>query len=298
MFRQRGRGRARGYAAAAAAAPTASGNGTINNDDNPRRTPPPLSPSALRAGLGSLGVPLGDEDFVTLISATDPDRRGEVSYPTFCEALDLHPLRGDPPDPHWTSSGSEEQERPSSAPPAPTSRQHNQRHVGSGGGSGGGGGTTAGDARKGRGEGGGYARRRAMELAPPADTREDLEGGVFHVNEATYGCANPNFTTTMVSGSIGGGCKANNHPPPPDAYRPKRRQSPAPAPGGTLTGVRTKSHGQTLVVVGSGGGDRVELRDQTGLEAERRFRQGLGVKMRYQGWAIESVVPKVFVHTS
>lgn len=278
MFRQRGRGRATGYSDAAT--PTTSGNGTINNDDDPHRTPRPLSPSALRAGLGSLGVPLGDEDFVTLIAATDPDRRGEVSYPTFCKALDLHPLHGESPDAHWTASGSEQQERPSSAPPAPTtSRQHNRRHVGSGGGSGSGG-TTAGDAGKGRGEGGGYARRRAMELAPPADTREDLEGGVFHVNEATYGCANPNFTTTMVPASIGGECKANNNHPRPDAYRPKRRQSPAPAPGGTLTGVRTKSHGQTLLVVGSGGGDRVGLRDQTGLEAERRFRQGLGVKMR------------------
>ncbi|CAM9862800.1 unnamed protein product [Ectocarpus fasciculatus] len=277
MFRQRGRGRGRGYSDAAVAAANASGNGT-NDGDDPRRTPPPLSPSALRAGLGSLGVPLGDEDFVTLIAATDPDRRGKVSYPTFCEALDLHPLRGDPAgDGHWTAAGSEGQERPSSAPPAPTaSRQQNRRHAGSGGGSGG---TTAGDAGKGRGEGGGYARRRAMELAPPADTREDLEGGVFHVNEATYGCANPNFTTTMVSASNGGGGKASNHAPP-DAYRPKRRQSPAPCPGGTLTGVRTKSHGQTLLVVGSGGGDRVELRGQTGLEAERRFRQGLGVKMR------------------
>ncbi|CBN76595.1 hypothetical protein Esi_0000_0311 [Ectocarpus siliculosus] len=285
MFRRRGRGRTGGYsdAAATVAAPTTSGNGTMNNDNDPVRTPPPLSPSALRAGLGSLGVPLGNEDFVTLIAATDPDRRGEVTYPTFCEALDLHPLRGDPSDAHRTASGSEEQERPSSAPPAPTtSRQHNRRHVGSGGGNGSGSGdTTAGDAGKGRREGGGgYARRRAMELAPPADTREDLEGGVFHVNEATYGCDNPNFTTTMVPASIGGGCKANNNHPRPDAYRPKRRQSPAPAPGGTLTGIRTKSHGQTLLVVGSGGGDRVGLRDQTGLEAERRFRQGLGVKMR------------------
>ncbi|CAB1109743.1 unnamed protein product [Ectocarpus sp. CCAP 1310/34] len=283
MFRQRGRARAGGYcdaAAATAAAPTTSGNGTINNDDDPDRTPSPLSPSALRAGLGSLGVPLGDEDFDTLIAATDPDRRGKVSYPTFCEALDLHPLRGDPPDAHRTASGSEEEERPSSAPPVPTkSRQHNRQHVGSGGGSGSGG-ATAGVAGKGRGEGGGYIRRRAMELAPPADAREDLEGGVFHVNEATCGCANPNFTTTMVPASTGGGCRANNNRPRPDSYRPKRRQSPAPAPGGTLTGVRTKSHGQTLLVVGSGGGDRVGLRDQTGLEAERRFRQGLGIKMR------------------
>ncbi|CAM9457097.1 unnamed protein product [Ectocarpus sp. 12 AP-2014] len=283
MFRQRGQGTGRGCggaAATAAAAPTKNGSGTINNDDDPDRTPPPLSPSALRAGLGSLGVPLGDEDFVTLVAATDPDRRGEVTYPTFCEALDLHLLRGDPPDTHRTASGSEEKERPSSAPPAPTtSKQHHRRRVGSGGGSGSGG-ATAGDAGTGRGEGGGYARRRAMELAPPADAREDLEGGFFHVNEATYGCANPNFTTSMVPASIGGGCRANNNHPRPDAYRPKRRQSTAPAPGGTLTGVRTKSHGQTLLVVGSGGGDRVGLRDQTGLEAERRFRQGLGVKMR------------------
>lgn len=108
-----------------------------------------------------------------------------------------------------------------------------------------------------------------MELAPPADAHADLEGGVFHVNPATYGCANPNFTTTMipVGGRDGEGVVQRAGP---DRYRPKRRQSGDGAP--------TRAHKQTLLVVG--GGDRVERWNETGAEAERRFRQGFGVKMR------------------
>ncbi|CAM9543969.1 unnamed protein product [Scytosiphon promiscuus] len=258
MFYEQGKGRGKDDGAATSAL---GGNDETEKRDD-RRVPPALSPSALRAGLGSLGLPLGDEDFVALIATTDPDRRGEVSYPSFCEALSLHELRGDLLDngPFADPTG---QQRPCSL----SKGQH----------AAGGARRTAAGAGSTGGEGGGYARRRAMELAPPPDPQRDLEGGVFHVNPATQGCANPNFTTTMMS--VYGRGRSGAHQCTVEAYRPKRRQSPAPAPGGVLTGVRAKSHGQTLLVVGDGG-DRVELRSETGAEAERQFRQGLGVKMR------------------
>lgn len=249
---------------AGATTSTPEGNDTRSKRGD-RNAPPTLSPSALRAGLGSLGVPLGDEDFVTLMATTDPNRCGEVSYPSFCEALKLHEIRGEILDGGRPATPAGQQ-RPCSAPPAPSLTQSEGRYAGVG---------AVGTAAVVGGEGGGYARRRAMELAPPTDARRDLEGGVFHVNPATQGCANPNFTTTMMSISGRGTDKSTS-----EAYRPKRRQSPAPAPGGALTGVRAKSHGQTLLVVGDGG-DRVDFRRETGAEAERQFRQGLGVKMRY-----------------
>eukprot|EP00752_Nemacystus_decipiens_P001380 g1367.t1 len=237
MFQQGGRGR--GQETNNSAAASHPGGKDNADPDNGQRTPPPLSPAALRAGLGSLGVQLGDKDFVALTAATDPENRGEVSYPNFCEAFRLHRLRG--------VGGESATQRPSSAPPQRTS----SRSTGGGGGG-----------------GGGYARRRAMELAPPADAQAGLEGGLFHVNPATFGCANPNFTTTMipVGGRDGDGAWRSG----PDRYRPKRRQSGDGAP--------TRAHKQTLLVVG--GGDRVERWNETGAEAERRFRQGLGVKMR------------------
>lgn len=237
MFQQGGRGREEGRKNTTAASQTGFNNS--KDPDNDQRTPPPLSPAALRAGLGSLGVPLGDKDFVALVATTDPEHRGEVSYPTFCEALNLHQI-------HGGNGGEPATKRPSSAPPQRTSR-----------------------CSPGGGEGGGYAHRRAMELAPPADAHTDLEGGVFHSNPATHGCANPNFTTTMIpvgSGDVGGAQHSGA-----DTYRPKRRQSG--------DGARTRAQKQTLLVVG--GGDRVDRWNETGTEAERRFRQGFGVKMRY-----------------
>ncbi|CAM9255909.1 unnamed protein product, partial [Hapterophycus canaliculatus] len=251
---------------------TPGGSDAISRRDD-RHTPPALSPSALRAGLGSLGVPLGDEDFVTLIATADPDRRGVVSYPSFCEALNLHEIRGDLLDDGRPATLIEQQRLCSMPPPPPppSLRQSEGQYWGVSAVS-----TAAGAGNRGR-EGGGYTRRRAMELAPPADTQRDLEGGVFHANPATQGCLNPNFTTTMMPVSSRG--PGGAHPSPVEAYRPKRRQSPAPAPGGILTGVRARSHGQTLLVVGDGG-DHVDLRGETGAEAERQFRQGLGVKMR------------------
>lgn len=247
FLQQGGRGREEGRKNSAAALPP-GGNNDNTDPDNDQRAPRPLSPAALRAGLGALGVPLGDKDFVALMATTDPENRGEVSYPTFCEAFRLHRLRG------GGSGGGECEsatQRPSSAPPQRTS----SRSTGGGGGG---------------GEGGGYARRRAMELAPPADAHTDLEGGVFHVNPATYGCANPNFTTTMIP--VGGrDAEGGAQRSGPDKYRPKRRQS--------VDAARARAHKQTLLVVG-GGGDRVERWNETGTEAERRFRQGFGVKMR------------------
>lgn len=232
MFQQGGRGRQEGKKTGAAA--SYLGVNDSKDPDSDQRAPPPLSPAALRAGLGSLGVPLGDRDFVTLMATTDPEHRGEVSYPTFCEALKLHRLRGG-------NGGESAAQRPSSAPPPLTSSRST-----------------------GGGEGGGYARRRAMELAPPADAHTDLEGGVFHLNSATHGCANPNFTTTMIP--VGGRGQQSRA----DTYRPKRRQS-----GGDA---RTRAHEQTLFVFNDA--DRVELWNETGAESERRFRQGFGVKMR------------------
>lgn len=238
MFQQGGQAREAGKKNTAAA-PSSLGGNDNKDPDNGQRSPPPLSPAALQAGLGSLGVPLGNKDFVALMATVDPDHRGEVSYPTFCKALKLHRLRGG-------SGGGSATQRPSSAP----LQRMSSRSTGGG-------------------EGGGYARRRAMELAPPADAHTDLEGGVFHVNPATHGCANPNFTTTMIPVGSREGRSAQHLGA--ETYRPKRRQSGDEA--------RTKAHKQTLLVVG--GGDRVERWNEAGTEAERCFRKGFGVKMRY-----------------
>lgn len=263
------------------------GNNSNNDDDHARGTPSPLSPSALRAGLGSLGVPLGDDDFVTLIATTtDPDRRGEVSYSNFCEALNLHRLSSsDFFDDHRRvgksgGAGSPPQ-RSSSAPPRPRSSQTTRQGAAVGG-SGGGGDSKR--ERGGGGEGGGYARRRAMKLAPPADARTDLEGGVFHLNPATHGCANPNFTTTMIPvwNRRGGGTaqrqqQQRQQQSGEEAYRSKRRQSPA--------GVHTRAKKQTIYVVGGGAPFK-----ETGAEAEKLFRQGFGMKMRYGGGGTHTLV--------
>lgn len=275
MFHQQhGRGRETGRRSSAKSGATSGGADTNNHDYG---TPPPLSPSALRAGLGSLGIPLGDDDFATLIATTDPDRRGEVSYPNFCAALNLHRLRSSDVYGDRRRGGSRSHggsgkgggadfppQRSSSAPPRQRSSQTTRQGAAVGGGGGGGGG----DSERG-GEGGGYARRRAMKLAPPADARTDLEGGVFHLNPATHGWANPNFTTTMIPVWNGrGGRTAREQQSAEGAYRSKRRQSPAD--------VHTKAKRQTIYVVGGGAPF-----DETGVEAEKLFRRGLGVKMRY-----------------
>lgn len=276
MFHQQQHGRRRetrrrSGATSGAASGGIGNNNSNNDDDREHRTPPSLSPSALRAGLGSLGIPLGDDDFFALIATADPDRRGEVSYPNFCEALNLHRLHSSDLFNDDNRRGSNRRsrgkgggagsppQRSSSAPPRPRSSQIT-RHGPTVGGDGG--------CSERGGQGGGYARRRAMKLAPPADARTDLEGGVFHLNPATHGCTNPNFTTTMIPvWNRGAGGAAQRRQSAEGGYRSKRRQSPA--------GVHTKAKRQTVYVVGEGAPF-----NETGAEAEKVFRRGLGVKMR------------------
>lgn len=265
MFR-RGGGRGRGGAGNSAAAAEEGDDGRSLS-----YPPPPLSPSALRTGLGSLGIPLGDSDFVTLIASVDPDNRGQVSYSEFCEALRLRQLCGDRCDKLPDAN-----KRRSSSVGAPSSRasQATGKHSG----------VTALDATDaveacvtGGRTAGGAARRMAMELVPD-DSDENLDGGVFHRNPATDGCANPNFTTTMLSPwNERGGCKGTCGTV---AYRPTRRPSSAPAPGARDAELRTASQGQTLFV-GSGGATQSQQWQEAGVQAEKCFRLGLGVKTRY-----------------
>lgn len=49
----------------------------------------PMCPAELRAGLKSVGLPLGDEDFLRLLAVVDPMQRGRVTYSDFCETLGL-----------------------------------------------------------------------------------------------------------------------------------------------------------------------------------------------------------------
>lgn len=232
---------------------------TPRSDDG-KFNPPPLSPSALRAGLRSLGVPLGDDDFDAVLASTDPDRHGEVSYPKFCEVLRLRRLRGnDNTRPDTAVSGLE---RPSSAPPL------SSQAIGQGL-------SVSGKIipRRERSWGRGSARCRAMELAPAGD-RDLLDGGVFHRNPATDGCSNPNFTTTMVRAWNDGDGRGRGRT---DGHGSGRRQLPAPAPALTAacTVVQPVSRGQTLI-----GDNRFHSWNETGAGAERRFRQDLGAKAR------------------
>lgn len=261
MFHRRGGGGGEEGGGGSGQAPTA-------RKDDGKFDPPPLSPSALRAGLISLGVPLGDEDFGAVLASTDPGRHGEVSYPDFCEVLRLHRLRGNPDGgrPGAAPAAASGARRPSSAPPQLSSQAIGQGVASSG---------VVGARGESGGGGGGSARRRAMELAPASDC--DLDGGVFHRNPATDGCANPNFTTTMVpswdddngNGRGTGGGRGR---------RQGRRQSPAPAPALTAacTVVQSpRNRGQTVI-----GDNRFQSWNETGAGAERRFRQDLGAKAR------------------
>ncbi|CAM9191938.1 unnamed protein product, partial [Laminaria digitata] len=270
MFHRRGGGGEGGNGPAAI---------TARDDADGNYNPPPLSPSALRAGLRSLGVPLGDEDFDAVLANTDPSRHGEVSYPDFCEVLRLHRLRDNPdrrPGAATAAAAAAASglKRPSSAPPQLSSQAIGQGIAAASGA------VIARGERGGGGGGGGSARRRAMELAPAGDF--DLDGGVFHRNPATDGCANPNFTTTMVPAwddddvrnGRGGGTRGRG-----DGHRPGRRQSPAPAPllltaSCTVVG-RPRHRGQTVI-----GDNRFQPWNETGAGAERRFRQDLGAKAR------------------
>lgn len=220
-----------------------------NNKDHDENTPPPLSHAELRAGLASLGVPLNDEDFTTLLANTDLDHKGQVSYPDFCQTLKLHRLYN------------ERRKSTQTSPAVLTSQCIGQgavvREDKASSGDGGGG-------------GGGSARRKAMELAP-ADNL-NLDGGLFHCNPATVGCTNPNYTTTMIPAWT----EQRGRVDP--AYRPKRRQSPAPAPGLRYTGYRPGYQGQTVLL----SDNHPRLWSSTGEEAELNFRHILGVKARYR----------------
>lgn len=123
-----------------------------------------------------------------------------------------------------------------------------------------------------------------MVLAPKDDL--NLDGGVFHLNLATQGCTNPNFTTTMIpvverfskSDEVEGRatCRARSAPADIGSYRPHRRQSPAPAPGLRYTGCRPGSQGQSVLI----SDNHSRLWSLTGEEAEMSFRHVLGIKAR------------------
>ena len=209
---------------------------------------PCLPPSALRRGLSSLGVPLGDEDFLSLMATVDPERRGEVSYAGFCEALRLHKLR----DNHDAAVAT----RRTSATPTVSSQSMGQvLSTGGVANAGGKGGPKEHGVRR-------AARRRALDLVTHAEM--NLDGGIFHRNSATENCANPNFTTTMVK-SCGD-----------EKYYPGTRQPLALArsSGNTLPGDLTKKD-----FVGEKGRSPQRWSETVG-EAEVAFRRCLGTKIR------------------
>lgn len=254
MFRRRG-----GATAAAAGAPITAADRHYDDE----HIPAALSPAELRAGLDSLGIPLSDADLGTLVAKTDPDRRGEVSYADFCDTLKLHYISDD------------EQQRPT------TSHQRNcsadaaalltSYDIGKG---------TTMSPRNDGGGGLGSARRRAMALTPRDDA--NLDGGLFHRNPATEGCANPNFTTSMIPPAwnrgrhYGRGRERSRSMSDIGGYRPGRRQSPAPAPGLRYTGGLPSSQGQSVLL----SDNHSRLWSSTGEEAEISFRHVLGIKSR------------------
>ncbi|CAM9319621.1 unnamed protein product, partial [Discosporangium mesarthrocarpum] len=243
------------------------------NDNTSVRPPSPGSTTeaiphhVLRSRLSSLGVPLGDEDFASMLAHIDPTSsgRGYVSYQDFCRSMRLHHLgekinlsrssasrnRSKPSDPLVTAAsttaavGSE----------SPPSGLHLQS---------------------------GPARRHALALSPSDDLT--LDGGILHHNPATAGCPNPNFTTTMTGGGRGDGrsryeCELGRATSLTRSgscngrtwhYRPKRHQSPAPAPAAQGTGRRPGSQGQTVMLgeevnVNSWGGGWLDSADTAAI---------------------------------
>lgn len=236
------------------------------NDAHEDVPPSSLSPSALRTGLRFLGMPLGDKDFVALVTKADRDGRGQVSYKNFCETLGLDQIDFDVIDEKGgkANAGKEADhlKRPSSAPPLLASQA-----IGRGFSS-----SVSGERYP---EGGdGRARPRVMRVLTSSSVAS-LDGGLFHRNPATDGCTNPNFTTTMIPPTWGVRDDGRHG----NVYRPSRRPSPAPAPAAALTGVRPRVDGQTLLVCG--GDDQCRVWSETGVEAERVFRRGFGVKARW-----------------
>ena len=209
---------------------------------------PCLLPSALRRRLSSLGVPLGDEDFLALMATVDPERRGEISYAGFCEALRLHKLR----DNHGATVATQ---RTSATPTLSSQSMAQVLSTGGVANAGGKGGSKERGVRR-------AARRRALDLATHAEM--NLDGGIFHRNPATINSTNPNFTTTMVK-SCGD-----------EKYCPGTRQPPALArsSGNTLPGDLTKKG-----FVGEEGRSPQRWNETVG-EAEVAFRRCLGMKSR------------------
>lgn len=165
---------------------------TAGKSQSASRSSYSLSCSALRRGLSSLGVPLGNEDFDALMATVDPMRRGEVSYADFCKTMNLHQVRGDCL--RAAATGRETSLRPSIS----------SMSVGQGVVNGGKSSivNTGGRGRPVETEGGGSARRRAMMFTPP--DAMNLDGGIFHRNPATDGCTVPTYTTTMMTNASRG----------------------------------------------------------------------------------------------
>lgn len=262
-------------------ATTTSTDGEKEHGDTDEFKTPILSPAELRAGLGSLGIPLGDADLKTLVGKTDPNRRGQVSYGDFCDTLRLHRIScgHDPQNPqHHSPRTSRKQQGNGSLSESAnvlTSYDIGQGEEG----------VLVSPRRSGGGGriGLGSARRRARSLAPADDV--NLDGGLFHRNPATEGCRNPNFTTSMIParGNFnslgereGWGRERAASMSDIGSYRPGRRQSPAPAPGLRYTRCQPGSQGQSILF----SDNHSRLWSSTGEEAEAGFRHILGIKAR------------------
>ncbi|CAM9572781.1 unnamed protein product, partial [Choristocarpus tenellus] len=202
----------------------------ISGTRNPTK-PLRVSPQTLRSKLSSLGVPLGDEDFTTLLARINPSGHGDVTYKDFCNSLHLPCYQGGHDIGGMRASDDTAAESvPLESHPFTSAIQN-----------------------------------RALALMVSDELTCD--GGLFHHNEATAGCTNPNFTTTMIAGQDTQRSSIS--------YRPKRHQSPAPAPAARRSGCRSGSQGQTVVL----GGDQPEswaLMDEGELGFSRSSPYGSG----------------------
>ena len=133
------------------------------------------------------------------MATVDPERRGEISYAGFCEALRLHKLRDN-------RGATVATQRTSAIPTVSSQSMAQVLSTGGVANAGGKGGPKERGVRR-------AARRKALDLATHAEI--NLDGGIFHRNPATVNCTNPNFTTTMVK-SCGD-----------EKYCPGTRQPPA-----------------------------------------------------------------------